>query len=131
MNHDDDELRISAGDARFVRKLDALYRPPVPTAAERARLVARLEQRIARGRGRRPWLLGGAAATLAAAGAALVLALLPQGEPSGPAASEAVYAAADEPASPEEALLLLANGPLEDPDEAMPEDYQLLAGLLE
>jgi hypothetical protein len=131
MNHDDDELRISAEDACFVRKLDALYRPPVPTAAERARFVARLEERIARGRGRRPWLLGGAAATLAAASAALVLALLPQREPSLPPTSADVYAAAEEPASAEEALLLLANGPLEDPDEALPEDYQMLASLLE
>jgi hypothetical protein len=131
MKYDDDELRISADDARFVRKLDTLYRPPVPTAAERARFVARLEERIARGREQRPWLLGGAAAALAAASAALVLALLPQGEPSAPPTSAAVYAAAEEPASAEETLLLLANGPLDDPDEALPEDYQTLASLLE
>lgn len=130
MSLHDDELRIPDEDVRFVQKLDALYRPPVPTAAERARFVARLEERIARGRGRRPWLLGGAAATLAAASAALVLALLPQAEPGAPVTSESGYAA-EEAASTEEALLLLANGPLEDPDEALPEDYQMLASLLE
>jgi len=45
MSLHDDELRISDEDARFVRKLDAFYRPPEPTAAERARFVARLEER--------------------------------------------------------------------------------------
>ena len=44
--------------------------------------------------------------------------------------NDAGYAAAESP-SAEEALLLLANGPLADPDEALPEDYQTLASLLE
>jgi hypothetical protein len=131
MSRNDDELRISDEDARFVRTLDALYRPPAPTAAERTRFAARLEERFARGRGRRPWLLGGAAATLTAAAAALVLALLPQSEPGGQPTGEAGYAAAEELPSAEEALLLLANGPLQDPNEALPEDYQMLASLLE
>ena len=49
MSRNDDELRISDDDARFVQRLDALYHPPAPTAAERTRFAARLEQRIARG----------------------------------------------------------------------------------
>jgi hypothetical protein len=130
MSHEDDELRLSEADARFVRRLDALYRPPEPTPAERARFAARLEERIARGR--RPWLLGGAAATLAGVAAALALALLPRAEPGTPAIEPAALVA--EPAeapSAEEDLLLLANGPLQDPDEALPEDYQMLASLLD
>jgi hypothetical protein len=127
MSRNDDEFSISDDDARFVQKLDAHYRPPEATAAGRARFQARLEERIARGRGRTPWLLGGALATAAAA---LVLALLPSGETGERAASDAGYAATDLP-SAEESLLLLANGPLADPDEALPEDYQTLASLLE
>jgi hypothetical protein len=127
MTSHDDELRISDEDARFVQKLDTLYRPPDATADVRARFAAGLDERIARGRGRRPWLLGGA---VAAAAAALTLALLP-GEPGESVRNDAGYASAAERPSTEEALLLLANGPLEDPDEALPEDYQTLAGLLE
>jgi len=128
MSRNDDELRISDDDARFVQRLDALYQPPTPTAAERTRFAARLEQRIARGSGRRPWLLG---AALATAAAALVVALLPNGESGERVTNEAGYATAEEIPSAEEALLLLANGPLADPDEALPEDYQTLASLLE
>ena len=132
MSHEDDELRLSEADARFVHRLDALYRPPEPTPAERARFAARLEERIARGRRQGPWLLGGAAATLASAAAVLALALLPRAEPGAPA-SEPGPAVAEEAEAPsaEEALLLLANGPLQDPDEALPEDYQMLASLLD
>jgi hypothetical protein len=130
MSPPDDELRISEADARLVRRLDALYRPPEPTAADRARFAARLEERIARRRERRPWLLGGAAATLAFV-AALAFALLPRVEPGALPASDAGAAVAEDAPSAEEALLLLANGPLQDPDEALPEDYQLLASLLE
>jgi hypothetical protein len=127
MSRNDDEFPISGDDARFVQKLDALYQPPEATAARRARFQAGLEERIARGRERRPWLLGAAAA---AAAAALVLALLPGGETGERAASDAGYVAAELP-SAEESLLVLANGPLADPDEALPEDYQTLASLLE
>ena len=128
MSPDHDEPRLSDPDARLVQKIDALYRPPAPTAAERARFAARLEERIARGRERRPWLLGGA---VAAAALALVLARLPQGEPTAPPPVAPGFASAVELPSAEEALLLLANGPLQDPDEALPEDYQTLASLLE
>ena len=68
---------------------------------------------------------------LATAAAALVLALLPNGESAERVTNDAGYAAAEEIPSGEEALLLLANGPLADPDEALPEDYQTLASLLE
>jgi len=128
MSRNDDEFSISDDDARFVQKLDAHYQPPEATAAGRARFQAGLEARIVRGRERRPWLLGGAVATAAAA---LVLALLPGGETGERAPSDAGQAAAAELPSAEESLLLLANGPLADPDEALPEDYQTLASLLE
>jgi hypothetical protein len=128
MNANDDELELSDGDARFVRTLGAAYRPPEPGAAERTRFAGGLEARIARRRTRRPWLLGAAAAATAAA--ALVFAWLPAGEPAQQAARRAQPAAEDAP-STDEALLLLANGPLEDPDEALPADYRTLAGLLE
>ena len=127
MSPNDDEVSISDDDTRFVRELDALYQPPEVTAAGRVRFQAGLEERIARRRGRRPWLLGGVVATAAAA---LVLALLPSGETGERVASDAGQAAAELP-STEESLLLLANGPLADPDEALPEDYQTLASLLE
>jgi hypothetical protein len=128
MTSHDDEHQLSDDEARFVRALEAAYRPPEPGAGARARFAARLDERIARERARRPWLLAGSAA--AAAAAALVLSLWPAGEPAGPIASDAPAAGA-EPPSTEEALLLLANGPLADPDEALPEDYQMLADLLE
>jgi Spy/CpxP family protein refolding chaperone len=63
---------------------------------------------------------------VATAAAVLVLALLPGGETGERAASDAGYVAAELP-SAEESLLVLANGPLADPDEALPEDYQTLA----
>jgi hypothetical protein len=129
MNANDDELDPSGGDARFVRAVDAAYRPPEPSAADRARFAAGLEARITRSRARRPWLVGGAAA--AAAAAALVLALLPGGEPATQLAREATPAPADDSPSTEEALLLLTNGPLADPDEALPDDYRTIASLLE
>ena len=128
MSRNDDELQISDDDARFVRRLDASYRPPEPTAAARARFAARLDQRIALGRARRPWLLAGIAA---AAAAALTVALLPSGEPGALVTNDAGSAAAADLPSTEETLLLLANGPLDDRDEELPEDYQTLASLLE
>jgi hypothetical protein len=127
MSRNDEELPISADDARFVAKLAAHYQPPAETAASRARFQAGLEERIARAGRRRPLWLGGA---VAAAAAALVLALLPGGEIAPPAPNAAGHASAELP-SAEESLLLLANGPLEDPDAALPEDYQTLASLLE
>jgi len=127
MSQNDQELPISADDARFVEKLAAHYQPPAETAASRARFQAGLEERIARGSRRRPLWLGGA---VAATAAAFVLALLPGGELTPPAPSDAGHASLELP-SAEESLLLLANGPLEDPDAALPEDYQTLASLLE
>jgi len=127
MSRNDDEFSIPDDDTRFVREVDALYQPPEATAAGCVRFQAGLEERIARRRGRRPWLLGGAVATAAAV---LVLALLPSGETGERAPSDAGQATAGLP-SAEESLLLLANGPLADPDEALPEDYQTLASLLE
>jgi hypothetical protein len=127
MNHDD-EPRLEGEDARFVRALDAAYRPPEPSAADRARFTAGLEARLARGRTRGSWALGGA---VAAAAAALVLALLPAGEPAPELAREAPPALADDAPSAEETLLLLTNGPLDDPDEALPDDYRTIASLLE
>ena len=124
MSRDDDQLRISDEDTRFVEKLRALYRPPAATSAERARFVARLEERIARGRAPRTWLIGSAAA----AALALVLALWPSQQPPE---RTSVQASSDESSSAEESLLLLANGPLDDPDEALPADYRTLASLLE
>jgi hypothetical protein len=121
----DVEPRLSEDDARFVAKLEALYRPPELDAPARARFAALVDERIARGSPRRPWLLAGAAG---AAAAALLFALLPSREAGERVASPAAVAMS---ASTEEALLLLANGPLEDPDEALPEDYQTLASLLE
>jgi hypothetical protein len=129
MSRNHEELQVPEEDARFVRKLDALYRPPVPTAADRARFAARLEERLARGAGRGPWLLGGAVAVAAAA--ALVLAGLPASEPGERSDAGARYAASEPGPSTEETLLLLTNGPLADPDEALPEDYRTLASLLE
>jgi hypothetical protein len=127
MSGHEEEPRLSAEDERFVERLGALYRPPEPTAAARARFAARLDARIARGGARRPWLLAGAAA---AALAALVFALRPAEEPARLAVEETTPAAA-ESVSTDEALLLLANGPLADPDEELPDDYQTLASLLE
>ncbi len=124
MSRNDDELELSEDDARFAERLDALYRPPEVTPAARARFAARLDERIARGRARRPWLIGGAVATAAAA---LTFVLLPSAEPDARPAS---VASAELP-STDESLLLIANGPLDDPDEALPEDYQTLASLLE
>jgi hypothetical protein len=126
-NHDEREL--SSDDARFVRALDAAYRPPEPSAADRARFAAGLEARRARRRARRPFVLGSAAATAAAA--ALVLALLPGRQPPAETAREAVPALGLGAPSIEETLLLLANGPLADPDEALPDDYRTIASLLE
>jgi hypothetical protein len=128
MNANDDEPRLEGEDARFVRALDAAYRPPEASAADRARFAADLDARLARGRGQRPWLLGGA---LAGAAAALVLALLPGREPAPELAREAAPALTDDVPSTEEALLLLTNGPLADPDEALPDDYRTIASLLE
>jgi hypothetical protein len=123
MSRNDEELRISDDDARFAERLGALYRPPEATSAARARFAAGLDERIARGRVRRPWLLGGA---VAAAAVALTFVLLP-GEPE---TSTATVAEIELP-STDESLLLIANGPLADPDEALPEDYQTLASLLD
>jgi hypothetical protein len=133
MKRDDDDLHRSPEDARFVAKLASLYRPPTRTDADRARFDARLEERLARGAARRPWLLPGAAAAAAAA-AALVLALVPNGEtrpPAGRTAADARPALVEPGASTEETLLLIANGPLADRDEALPEDYRMIASLLE
>jgi hypothetical protein len=124
----DDDLELTDRDARFVRALSAAYRPPEPGAADRARFAAGLEARLARGRARRPWLLGGA---VAAAAAAFVLALLPSGQPAPQLAREAAPAPLADAPSVEEALLLLTNGPLADPDEALPDDYRTIASLLE
>jgi hypothetical protein len=126
MSRNDDELPIPDDDTRFVEKLAALYQPPETTAAERARFAARLDARIARGRGRRRWLAGGAAL---AATAALIFALLPGAGPERTTSDPGQPSTARP--STEETLLLLANGPLADPDEALPEDYQTLASLLE
>jgi hypothetical protein len=128
MSRNDEELPISDDDARFVERLDALYQPPEPSAAARARFRAGLEERIDRGSVRRPPLWVGGA--VAASALALVLALLPAREGDERAASGADQAATELP-SAAESLLLLANGPLADPDEALPEDYQTLASLLE
>jgi len=130
MSRDHDDLHLSREDARFVEKLEALYRPPAPTAADRARFDARLEERLARGAARRAWLLPGAAAAAAAA-AALVLALLPNAEPAERVVAEASPAVFEPYPSTEETLLLMANGPLADRDEALPEDYRMIASLLE
>jgi hypothetical protein len=129
MTPQDDEPKLTDREARFVRALDAAYRPPEPSAAERARFAAGLDARLAHPR-RPRWAVGAAAA---AAAAALVLALLPGREPAPQLVREAMptpVLAADAP-STEEALLLLTNGPLSDPDEALPDDYRTLASLLE
>jgi hypothetical protein len=126
MNQNDDEHGLGAEDARLVRTLDAAYRPPEPSAADRARFAAGLEARLARRRASRPWLLGGA---VAAAALALVLAGLPGDEPA-PELARSPALSSDAP-STEEALLLLTNGPLADPDEALPDDYRTIASLLE
>ena len=131
MSRNDDELPISEDDARFVRKLDTLYEPPARTAAERARFQARLSERLAWRNGRTRWWLAGA---MAGATAALLLALLPgveRDEPAPLASQEAVPAAFEPDLTTEETLLELANGPLGDPDDALPEDYRTLASLLE
>jgi hypothetical protein len=124
MNRNDDELEISRDDARFAEKLGALYRPPEATATARARFAAGLDEHIARGPTRRPWLVCGA---VAAAAVALTFVLLPGGEPEPSTASIADI----ELPTTDESLLLIANGPLDDPDEALPEDYQTLASLLD
>jgi hypothetical protein len=124
MTSNDDDPRLSDADARFVEQLGAAYRAPEPTAADRVRFAARLEQRLARRGRRRAWWL--ASASLGAA--ALLFALLPA---SAPAPRESVTASEAARPSTEEALLLLANGPLDDPNEALPADYQTLASLLE
>ena len=126
MTSQHDGPRLSAEDERLVRAVDALYRPPEPTPAARTRFAARLDERIARGRRRRHWRLVGV--TAAAATLALLVARPP--EPGSPGAGSETAATSAEP-STEETLLWLANGPLEDPDEALPDDYQTLASLLD
>jgi hypothetical protein len=128
MNQNDDEHGLGAEDARFVRTLDAAYRPPEPSAADRARFAAGLDARLARRRASRPWLLGGA---VAAAALALVLAGLPGDEPAPELARSSAPVLSSDAPSTEEALLLLTNGPLADPDEALPDDYRTIASLLE
>jgi hypothetical protein len=128
MKPTDDELELADRDAHFVRALGSAYQPPQPGAAERARFAAGLEARLARGPARRPWWVGGA---VAAAAAALVLALRPGDEPAPQLVRAAAPALVDEGPSTEEALLLLTNGPLADPDEALPDDYRTIASLLE
>jgi hypothetical protein len=128
MTSNHDEPRLSSEDERFVRRLDALYQPPEPTAAVRARFAARLHERMARRRARARWQLAGATAAVAVL--ALVVARLPGVTSGSRDASDTALASAGEP-SAEETLLFLANGPLADPDEALPDDYRTLASLLE
>jgi hypothetical protein len=127
MNANDDERELSDADTRFVRALRAAYRPPEPSGVDRARFAAGLEARLAR-RARRPWWIGAAST---AAAVALVLALVTGEEPAPQLAREAAPALAPDAPSTEEALLLLTNGPLADPDEALPDDYRTIASLLE
>jgi len=123
-----DETQLSSEDERFVRAIDAHYQPPEPTPAMRVRFAARLDERIARGRGRARWRLFAAAA--GAVALALIVARLPDAD-TGDRDATATAAASSAEASTEETLLILANGPLEDPDEALPEDYRTIASLLE
>ena len=121
-----DEPQLSAEDERFVRVLDAAYQPPEPTPAARARFAARLDERIVRRHGRRGWRLAGAAAAVLA----LLVARLPEAQTGAGDTSETAAAGSAAP-STDETLLWLANGPLADPDEALPDDYRTLASLLE
>jgi hypothetical protein len=114
-------------DDAFVREIAAHYRPPEPTPSQRATFRAGLDARLARRRGTGwlPWAAG-----LATASAALAFVLLPgtldtpgssTGAPDGTTRLASGGATAD-------TLLWLAT-PEAEGDEALPEEYEAIAGL--
>jgi len=118
-----DPKRDARENDAFVRTLAAHYRPPEPTPAERAAFRAGLDERLARRRGAAwlPWAAG-----LATASAALALVFVP-GTTSDSADAPPATRLASGPAAAD-ALLWLAT-PESEEDDALPADYEAIAGL--
>jgi hypothetical protein len=118
---------LAPDDARFVARVADAYAPPEPSAADRARFRARLEEKLAR-RNRAPswrWL---APAALAAVAALLVTTQLRVGDVApGQVVSVTNRAASD---AQEETLLALVTGEAASDDASLPEDYQAIASLM-
>lgn len=121
MTHaDDDRDPLAAEDADFVRRIADAYTPAPMTAARRAALDAELEERLARDRWRfAPW-----AASLLAAGAAVLLLVRLPGAP-------VTQIAPTDAASDESYVFALAGESADDFDSALPSDYQAIAQLIE
>jgi hypothetical protein len=111
---------LSRDDARFVARVAGAYAPPEPSAADRARFRARLDEKLARRERPAPWRWL-APAALAAVAVLFVTTQLRVGDVApGPAASDAE----------EETLLALVTGDAASDDASLPEDYQAIASLM-
>lgn len=119
---------LGPDEARFVARVAKAYAPPTATPADAARFEAALASRLAR-RARPPL-----AAWLVPAALALVAALLlttrdRAGAPAPALVSTPVGDAAAE--SEEDALLGLVAGEVRIGSDALPEDYQAIASLVD
>jgi len=129
--HPEDER--AASDEAFVRRLAEAYAPPPRTASQRVAFQAALDERLRR-EGRRGRLGLGLAALAAAAAAVLVLRVFPEPTGGGPAVRSAPVASDPTPlralARPqEEAILALSVGTETASEEALPADYEAIAGV--
>ena len=122
----EDSAQLAPDDAAFVSRLAEHYRAPEPTAAGRKTFRAALDERVRRRAA--PWRALALGLAAAAAGiAALLFAQAPRFVPALPDAAQGTAQASN--TSPEEALLALAV-PIAAADDALPDDYEAIAGLL-
>ena len=126
---DDGPFRLSRDDEAFVQRVATAYTAPPMRGPRRTRFDARLEGRIADDvPRRRPWLVVSA---VGAAVLALVVWRAPQGARDGVSARRAAAVAPlARASSAEEAILALAVLPVADADDALPDDYRVIADLM-
>lgn len=128
----DDELRLEAGDAGFVARLEAEYAPEPQSAAQRQEFLRGLEARIERRR--RRWRLPTALAGAGAAGALAWLVLAPQPAPEPMPSAGGAPPAASRPAEGWDTQLFYADELLDDDadgatGQALPEEYVAIASV--
>jgi hypothetical protein len=128
---EDERTPPTAAEQDFVRRLAEVYAPPPRTAAQRVAFQAKLDERL-RQEGRRSRLRFGLVAVASAAAALLVLRALPERKLLAPVGVPEIAESAPTRAAAgpqEEAILALSIGAETTTDEALPAEYEAIAGV--